>query len=200
MSLLEKILPIALFIFVTSITPGPNNFMLATSGLQFGLRRTLPHIGGIFTGITVLMLMAVFGLNQLLLNLPGALLTLRLLGSAYLLYLAWKILGFSIATNHNKQTRPMTFVQAGLFQFANPKAWMASSAMVALALPLFDSLWVAIEVLLITRTTIGVGCNCLWVLSGVGLRHLLSQTRWRRIINLTLALLTAMTVGLFWIE
>ena len=81
----------AMFGLATSITPGPNNMMLLASGLNFGVRRTLPLMFGISVGYVVLMLAVGFGLGETLRAVPGAFLGLKLAGGAYMLWLAWKI-------------------------------------------------------------------------------------------------------------
>ena len=53
------------FAFVSSITPGPNNLLLMSSGALFGWRRSLPHLGGVLLGFAVVMASAVFGLGEL---------------------------------------------------------------------------------------------------------------------------------------
>lgn len=197
---LGKLLPIFTFIFIASITPGPNNLMLAASGMNFGLRRTVPHIGGIFIGFNILVLMAAMGLNQLLLSLPGMQLSLRILASVYLLYLAWKIFGINIDGNTADNNTPISLLQAGAFQFTNPKAWMMSTSAMALAIPLFDSPLRAFVFLVLTFALVGTTCNCVWVLGGVNLKRLLADDKFRRAINVSLAMLTVLTIGLFWMN
>lgn len=195
----EKILPVAIFIFVSTITPGPNNLMLAASGMQFGLRKTLPHILGIHLGLYTLVLMACFGLNQLLLNMPGVLLFLRIFGSAYLLYLAWKIFGLTLIANQNANTQPLTILQAGVFQFANPKAWMMSTSAMALTIPLTGSADKAAVMICLIWASLGLSCNCLWVMGGANLNRYLDNANTRRLICASLAVLTVATVMMFWI-
>ena len=88
---LETILAFSLFAFVTSVTPGPNNLMLLASGVNFGFRRTIPHIFGISTGFLVLVLAVGFGLGEVFTRVPLAYQILKWVGIAYLLYLAWNI-------------------------------------------------------------------------------------------------------------
>jgi threonine/homoserine/homoserine lactone efflux protein len=199
LTIVEKLLPVVVFIFVSTITPGPNNLMLAASGMQFGYRLTLPHILGIHLGLYTLILMAYVGLNQLLLNLPGVLLFLRLFGSAYLLYLAWKMFGLTLIANNPSHTKPLTILQAGAFQFANPKAWIMTTSAMALAIPLLGSASNAAFALCLTWASIGFVCNTIWVLGGVNLNRYLSNATTRRIICVALALLTVATVAMFWI-
>ena len=87
----ETLLSLCLFAFVTSITPGPNNALLLASGVNFGLRRTLPHILGVTLGFTFMQLALGLGVGYVFKAAPGLYPTLRGLGLAYLLYLAWRI-------------------------------------------------------------------------------------------------------------
>lgn len=79
-----------LFIFAaaTSVTPGPNNLMLMTSGVNFGLRRTIPHMLGIELGFGLLLLAVGMGLGALLHSMPGLQLAMKVASAAYLLWLA----------------------------------------------------------------------------------------------------------------
>ena len=88
---LPDILAFALFAFVSSITPGPNNLMLLASGASFGLRRTVPHMLGVAVGFGAMLLALGAGLAELYRALPWAQLALKIAGSAYLLWLAWRI-------------------------------------------------------------------------------------------------------------
>src|SRR6202012_3804589 len=80
-----------LFALVTTITPGPNNTMLLASGVNFGFRRTLPHILGISAGVALLMLSVGFGLGEAFHRWPLLYTVLETASVFYLLYLAWKI-------------------------------------------------------------------------------------------------------------
>jgi threonine/homoserine/homoserine lactone efflux protein len=123
---------LVVFAFVTSVTPGPNNLMLLASGVNFGFRRTVPHMFGIGTGFLSLLLAVGFGLGALIQAFPPVHLTLKIVGAAYLIYLAWKI-AMSRSVGEGRSTgRPLTFWQAAAFQWVNPKAWvMALAAMAA---------------------------------------------------------------------
>ena len=79
------------FTFVNSVTPGPNNIMLTTSGVNFGLARTVPHMAGIFTGLILVMLATGFGLGFVFQEYPLVRRAVQAAGIAYTLYLAWKI-------------------------------------------------------------------------------------------------------------
>ena len=87
----DAFLALLVYAFVSSVTPGPNNFMLLASGVNFGFARTIPHMIGISVGFLVLLLAVGLGLGALLAAFPALHLALKLAGGAYLIYLAWRI-------------------------------------------------------------------------------------------------------------
>ncbi len=113
-----------IYSFVTSVTPGPNNFMLTASGVNFGFKRSIPHIVGIGFGFGLMVAMVGFGLGSILIQSPVLLESMRVVGIVYLLYLAWKIANAGAATGEGKVERPMGFINAAVFQWINPKAWI----------------------------------------------------------------------------
>ena len=78
------------FSIVSSVTPGPNNVMLWASGIQFGFRATLPHVIGTSIGIGTMAIAVAAGIGVLVTTVPQGELTLKLIGSLYLLYLAYQ--------------------------------------------------------------------------------------------------------------
>lgn len=123
-------LALLMFSFVSSVTPGPNNIMLFASGVNFGLRRTVPHMFGISVGFGALLGAVGLGVGVLLERFPLILLAIKIAGGCYMLYLAWRILNSGPVEAGDSGARPMTFMEAALFQWVNPKAWvMATVAM-----------------------------------------------------------------------
>lgn len=129
---LDLFLALALFAFVSSITPGPNNLMLMTSGANFGFRRTIPHMLGVGLGFVLMILLLGAGLVRLFDAFPMAYDLLRGLSVVYLLFLAYKIATAAPLRKTADVGNPMTFIQAAAFQWVNPKAWaMALTAISA---------------------------------------------------------------------
>jgi threonine/homoserine/homoserine lactone efflux protein len=126
----DTLFALFLFALTTSITPGPNNMMLFASGLNFGFRRTLPHLVGIEAGFFALLVAVGLGLGAVLQAAPMLYWFLKAAGAAYLLYIAWKIATTRRLSEGRISGTPMTFAQAAAFQWVNPKAWvMAVGAM-----------------------------------------------------------------------
>lgn len=111
------------FAFVTSVTPGPNNMMLLASGVNFGFRRTLPHMLGISIGHALMVFLVGLGLAGVFKAWPLALTVLKVAAVAYMLWLAWKIAHAGAPGEGRVKPQPMTFLQAAAFQWVNPKAW-----------------------------------------------------------------------------
>lgn len=111
------------FAFVTSVTPGPNNMMLLTSGVNFGFRRTVPHMLGISIGHALMVFLVGLGLAGVFTAWPLALTVLKVASVAYMLWLAWKIAHAGAPGEGRVKPQPMTFLQAAAFQWVNPKAW-----------------------------------------------------------------------------
>lgn len=128
----DLFIALALFAFVSSITPGPNNLMLMSSGANFGFRRTIPHMLGVGIGFVVMILLLGLGLIGLFDAYPVTYTVLKVVSIVYLLYLAYKIATAAPVSETADVGKPMTFLQAAAFQWVNPKAWaMALTAISA---------------------------------------------------------------------
>ena len=111
------------FGIVTSVTPGPNNMMLLASGVNFGFRRTVPHMLGISVGHSLMVFLVGMGLAGVFRTWPPALTLLKVASVGYMLWLAWKIAQSGAPGEGRAKATPMTFLQAAAFQWVNPKAW-----------------------------------------------------------------------------
>ena len=129
----------SVFAVVATVTPGPNNIMLASSGAAFGFRRSMPHMLGIAFGFPLMVALVALGLAPLLSAAPAIHQVMQVVGAVFLLYLAWRIFQARRATLALDKvgTQPLTFLQAAAFQWINPKGWqMALAAVTTYAVPL----------------------------------------------------------------
>lgn len=176
------------FAFVTSITPGPNNMMLFASGVNFGFRRTLPHMFGIGFGFFTLLIGVGFGLGALVEALPQLFLALKLAGGSYLVWIAWKIGNSRSIPEGRSGARPMSFLQASAFQWVNPKAWvMAVTAMTVYTDPVnyrFTVLAVGLAFALTNMPTVST-----WAGFGSAMRSWLSDPVRLKWFNISMAVL-----------
>jgi threonine/homoserine/homoserine lactone efflux protein len=131
MHLLEFIWPVALFGLVSTGTPGPNNIMVTTSGVNFGFRKTVPHIFGIATGFAVMNLAVGLGMGHLFSAYPMLHEILKIVCIFYLIYLASRIAGSGSHEKGQARQKPLTFLHAAGFQWVNPKAWVIAISAVS---------------------------------------------------------------------
>ncbi|HEY0293810.1 MAG TPA: LysE family translocator [Bordetella sp.] len=182
--------PLVLFALVSSITPGPNNAMLASSGLTFGLQRTVPHLLGVSLGFSIMVLLVGVGLGAVFARQPLVYEALKYLGAAYLLFLAWKIANAGPMREGAARARPITFLQAAMFQWVNPKAWVMAVGVIATYTPqqgFFGNLLIAALVCCL----VNLPCVGLWAVFGSALRRWLHRPDIVRGFNIAMALLLA---------
>ena len=182
---------LVVFAFVTSITPGPNNFMLMASGVNFGFRRTIPHMLGIGAGFLSLLLGVGLGLGAVLAAYPALHMALKIAGGAYLVYLAWRIaMARSMGDGKAGEgaARPMTFLQAAAFQWVNPKAWvMAVTAMAVYTSP--QAPFLSVVLVAVAFAVVNVPSVSAWAGFGVALRGFLADPVRLKWFNIAMGLL-----------
>jgi len=198
---LELFATTATFAFVTSATPGPNNIMLTASGANFGLVRTVPHIAGIILGVALMNICVGLGLGALFSQFPLVQQVLRVAGSAYLLWLAYKLLNFSsIGPSDSSTKRPFGFWQAAAFQYINPKAWiMVISANASFSLT-GDDYWLSVAMITLAFVLVGLPSITLWAFFGQYIKRYLSNQRYLKCFNIGMTLLTASCVIFIWMD
>ena len=184
-------LALASYMGVMSITPGPNNIMLTASGVNFGFRRTLPHMLGIAFGCSLQLLLCAALFAQVSGWLGEVRPVLAVAGCAYLLWLSLK-LARAAAPGHREAARPMGFVAAALFQWINPKAWIMVLNACVLFLPRDGQLSAAAAMALLALL-VNLPCIAVWAWGGERLRHWLQQDRALRLFNAAMASLLAAT-------
>lgn len=194
MALELQLSSLAMFVFASSITPGPNNLLLMRSGARFGFGPTGPHIAGIALGMLGLTMLAHLGLAALVLAVPAALTALRWACFAYLLWLAWRVLrdaGPRSGADQHAEARPMSTPGAALFQLVNPKAWgMVITAVTAFSTA--DSLsTLALVTVMATLLFIGVPSMGVWAVWGAVIHRWLQRPGARRTFNVAMAALVA---------
>lgn len=189
-------IPVVLFVITMTVTPGPNNMLLTASGARFGYRRTLPFIAGIVLGIISQLILSALGMGYLFQLFPIAQKILKIVGSAYILYLAVKI-GMSPVKgikDDKSVEEPMRMFQGALFQYLNPKAYiMTITAMSVYPLQgelyFKSSLFILLSFLIICPLSISI-----WAGFGSLLKKVMKEGRYAGKVNLFLGGITALSV------
>jgi threonine/homoserine/homoserine lactone efflux protein len=188
----ERLAALAIFAAVTSVTPGPNNLMLMASGINFGFRRTLPHMLGVGLGFTFMIILIGLGVMQFIEAIPASGLVIAILSALYLLYMAWKIATTDTAPHSDEGqvsgSKPFTFVQAALFQWVNPKAWTMALTAISIYAPKSQG-WLAVFIVAGIFGIINLPCTSLWAAMGAKMSIMLADPTRRRVFNIIAALL-----------
>jgi threonine/homoserine/homoserine lactone efflux protein len=194
----SELVALMAFAFGGSVSPGPNNTILWASGLRFGFRRTIPHVVGTALGIGALVAGVAAGIGALLEAVPAAELVMKVAGSVYLLYVAYRVLGGG-GIGRTEVSNPLNVWQAIAFQWVNPKAWIFAIAAVGTfrspTLP-----WVVgVGLLAGTLTVVVIGSSSIWAAGGAALGRVVDNERARRVIAIGLAALLVASVALIWV-
>ncbi len=186
---MDLLVALAIFCVVTLFTPGPNNLMLMASGLNFGFRRAVPHLIGVALGFAVMVLLVGLGLGMVFETWPILYVLLRFAGAIYLLYLAWRI-AVSPPPGDQGATAavPIGFIQAAIFQWVNPKAWVMAVTSVATYAEI-ASFPLNIVFIAALYGMLGVASGSTWLGFGTALQRVLKNPRSYRVFNLMMALL-----------
>ena len=177
------------FAAATLFTPGPNNIMLMASGLNYGFRRTLPHVAGVTIGFSFLVAVIGLGLGAVFAAYPVLHTILKYAGAAYLIYLAIVIaLSGPADTDGSGERKPMTFLGAAMFQWVNVKGWVIAVGAIT-AYAAIAAYPLNIAALSILLFVIGLGSSLTWVLLGTSLQAVVKSPRAVRIFNVVMAVL-----------
>lgn len=194
MSLTDFWIPLATFALVAAFTPGPNNLMLAASGMNHGFRRSVPHMMGISVGFPVMLLCIVFGLGALISGFPLLRDFMRLASAVFIVYFAWRIATTETDLNVENTGRPFTLWQAALFQWVNPKGWAVAIAVASLYAPGGIGQWERALSMAALFFAITAACASCWTSLGTAIRSVLRDPGVRRWVNRGMAAALVLTM------
>jgi threonine/homoserine/homoserine lactone efflux protein len=190
----DVFLALVTFAFVMTFTPGPNNIMLAASGLNFGFARTIPHMAGVSIGFLVLVLACGTGLGLVFAAVPSLQIVLKIAGALYMVWLAFKVAtAHQARDNGGGPARPLTFLQAAAFQWVNPKGLVAALSAIAIYVRPGRERQ-DLVIMLAVFAIVTAGSVMTWAGFGVALRRLLRDPFHARIFNGAMALLLAASI------
>ncbi|MCK9780449.1 MULTISPECIES: LysE family translocator [Enterobacterales] len=199
---ISLIFSLTVFLFIAAITPGPNNLLLTSSGANVGFKGSLKLMAGIMLGMQCVLLSSAFGVAALLIIYPALHIGLKIVGSAYLLWLAWKTATSSYQRLDipAKTRHAVSGVQGGLLQFLNPKAWMMGLGAVGSFSLSGDAYYSSVIAISIVMVIVNFVAGIVWILGGTLISLFLQNRRSWFMFNIAMGLLTALCVPLIWIE
>ena len=193
-----ELFSLILFCLVASCTPGPNNILASYSGFNFGIKKTLPLMSGVAFGYTLMLTFVNFGLIVIFKNYPIIQQIIKVIGSIFLIYLAYKI-SFTTSNLNILQKNPVKFFDTFLFQFINPKAIIVATIMVSTFVDsnnnyIRESFWV-------------IGVNFIfawfsitfWTLLGKFLRKFATNDKFIKIFNYVMSFLLISCIATFYL-
>ena len=183
---------VAVFSFVTAVSPGPNNTFLLSSGANFGLRKSLPYLSGIMVGLIGMMTAMATGLGIIFTTLPLLYQILKWVGFAYIVWLAYLIVR-STSKSETGQAQYIGFWKATTFQFVNPKAWVVIGSFMATMVPVGSGFLASAFVCLLFLVFTYPGA-LLWAVAGQVLKDWLSKPTRRKVFNIASAILLVLSM------
>ncbi|MBL4805745.1 MAG: LysE family translocator [Rhodobacteraceae bacterium] len=195
----DTLLPLTALLFAMVWTPGPNNAMLSASGAQFGYRATVPHILGVAFGFPLMLFAMAFGLGEIFLRSAIFQESLRWVGAALLLYVAWKIATSKRPGEAGARRRPFRFYEAVAFQWINPKAWAMAIGIVSTFVTGNNPL---LEASIAAGIAAGAGITSAngWAWFGVWMQRWLNTALRFKIFNLIMAAMIVMGIALLFLD
>lgn len=190
---MQYFISLMVFTFVASITPGPNNIMLFASGLNHGIKKSMPHYFGICIGFLLLVAAVGLGLGTIFNQNPILHQILKIVGAIYLTYLAWKISSASSALGSSDIRNPITFIKAALFQWVNPKAWVISIGAIS-TFTVQSNIVGSIIVIIAMYFFMGLLAMGIWLKLGSTLQRFLNSGKYRRIFNVSMGILLMLSI------
>jgi len=183
---IELLTALAVFALVSSITPGPNNMMLMSSGANFGFKRTIPHMLGVGLGFSFMLMLVGVGLIEVFDRYPISHDILKVVSISYLLYLAFKIAtSVSIDKQNSSNAKPISFLQAAAFQWVNPKAWTMALTAISVYSP--SRSLESIAIISLIFCLVNIPSVSVWAVLGQQLSRILSSATRLRAFNWTMA-------------
>ncbi len=193
-----EILSMALFWIVAAYTPGPNNVIASYSGFNFGIKKTLPHIFGVTLGFTFLIFLLTIGLINIFKIFPIIQVSLKYLGSIFLVYLAYKIY-FSKINSEKKNENPVKFIETFLFQFLNPKGVLIGIIIVSTYVEHGENYFKYATQVIFFAFLVSLSSITFWTFVGKYLRKFATNEKFIKYFNCVMSLLLILSIITFYI-
>ncbi|PLZ01882.1 LysE family translocator [Burkholderia sp. WAC0059] len=187
-------LSVVLFAISTCVTPGPNNVMLMSSGVNFGITRTMRHVIGINIGFPLMLIAVGLGAGSVFRRYPSLHDVLQVIGAVYMLYLAYRIATSPPPDFDAKTGAPLGVMSAALFQWVNPKAWMMAIGAVLTYASVTRTYVADVSTIALLFCVFGSPCSMVWVLFGTLLRRYMTKPRTLRVFNVVMSTTLAISL------
>jgi len=193
-----SLVPLIFFSIAAAFTPGPNNIIGSYSGFNFGIKKSMPLILGVTFGYTTLITLSAGGLNVIFSAYPIMKTIIKILGSFFLIYLAYKI-SFSKSSSGNLINNPVKFLESYFFQFINPKG--VSVAIITIVTFVDSTNYYLMHSLWIIGISFFFACFSIsfWSLLGKFLRRFATNEKFIKRFNYAMSLLLVSCIATFYL-
>lgn len=187
-------MPVIVFAFLSAITPGPNNILLMSQGVNFGIKPSLPAVFGIICGFSLMFALIGLGMSGIFVTFPSLQLWVKVIGTGYLLYLAWLVAHSHSDMRTQAQARPIGFAKGALLQWVNGKAWIVVMGVISAYTTMGASYYQQIAVITVIMFLTGLPSLLVWLTFGSVIKRFLTQKHHLQWFNYAMAGLLVLTV------
>jgi len=191
---MDYLIAVVLFAISSSVTPGPNNITVMASGVNFGVRKSLPVFMGICVGFSVMLLLVGIGFGQIFEQVPSLHIFIKFFGTLYLLYLAYLIATANEISTSKAQAKPLTFLNGALFQWLNAKAWVVATGAIAAFTTVGLDFYTQNITIALIFLVISFPCVGLWLFFGSVLQNKLKSKNSMKVFNYSMGGLLVLSV------
>ena len=193
-----ELVPLILFGIAAGFSPGPNNIVTSYSAFNFGFVKTIPTMLGVISGWTLLSIILVIGSGIIFKKFEEIQFIIKILGSFYLVFLAYKI-SFTKMKKKAKKSQPITFLNTFFFQFVNPKSIIAGLTAISLFIDTQNNYLKDSIIFVIVMFFIAVGSQATWCLTGTYLRKFATSEKFMSNFNYSMSFLLIVCVIMFYV-
>jgi len=191
---MDYLIAVVLFAISSSVTPGPNNITVMASGVNFGVRKSLPVFMGICVGFSVMLLLVGIGFGQIFEQVPSLHIFIKFFGTLYLLYLAYLIATANEISTSKAQAKPLTFLNGALFQWLNAKAWVVATGAIAAFTTVGIDFYTQNITIALIFLVISFPCVGIWLFFGSVLQGKLKSKNSMKVFNYSMGGLLVLSV------
>ncbi len=191
---MDYLLTIIMFAISSSVTPGPNNITVMASGVNFGIKKSLPVFTGICFGFALMLFLVGIGFGQIFTKMPILHVIIKTLGILYLLYFAYVIANAGEINNANTRQKPFTFLNGVLFQWLNVKAWVVATGAIAAFTSVGADFYQQVLIITFTFLLISFPCVGIWLFFGSTLKNKLKSKRHLLMFNYAMSGLLVLSI------
>jgi threonine/homoserine/homoserine lactone efflux protein len=197
--MLTQLVPLILFGIATGFSPGPNNIMTSYTAFNFGVKKTIPTMLGVIIGWTLLIILLQLGSASIFQKYQFIQPIIKILGSIYLLYIAFKLSFGGLNKEKKIDPKPVTFVNTFFFQFVNPKSIIVCLTSISLFIDTENNYLRDSIILTTVWFSMAVGSQLTWCLMGKYMRKFATSDKFVKNFNFSMSFLLIVCVILFYV-